>query len=153
MRGARLVVRTFERYTVPVAAAGITEFYNMNKGNRLLRMHFKTADMDGLEIVRDRLKIYELDKDRNDYLLTRGGRAAQTGYFHFDPTKQGFPIIDSMSTAADNLVFRLNMSAGGNVPILVERLDTSMQRSWEGGNSAAYAASAPQRRRRGIGRG
>lgn len=154
MRGARNVVRTFQRYTVPVAAAGITEFFNLNKGNRLLRAHFKSADMSSLEIVRDRLKIYELDKARNDYLLERAGRTVQAGYFHFDPTKHGYPVIDSMSTVANDLVFRLGMDAGGNVEVLVERYDnTTMTKSWQEAGTAQAAASAPANRRRGIGRG
>lgn len=148
-RGTRQLVRKFERYTVPVAAAGITEFFSMNKGSRVLRMHFNTADMDGLEVIRDRLKVYELDKARNDYLLTRAGKTPQAGYFHFDPTKQGFPIIDGFATSAQNLVFRLSMTAGGNVPVLVERLDAAQARTW----GQTQAAAAPKARRRGIGRG
>lgn len=147
-RGRRELVRKFERYTVPVAAAGTTEFFSMNKGSRVIRMHFSSADMTGLEIVRDRLKLYELDKARNDFLLQRAGKTPQTGYFHFDPTKRGFPIIDSFSTAAQNLVFKLSMDAGGNVPVLVERLEP-MPFNW----SQGAAASVPTRKRRSIGRG
>lgn len=147
-RGKRELVRKFERYTVPVAAAGTTEFFSMNKGSRVIRMHFDSDDMEGLEIVRDRLKLYELDKARNDFLLQRAGKTPQTGYFHFDPTKRGFPIIDSFSTQAQNLVFKLSMADGGNVPVLVERL-YPMPYNW----SQGAATSVPTRKRRAIGRG
>jgi len=149
-RGYRDAIRKFERYTVPVAGAGTAEFFSVNRGSRVLRMHFKTANMDGLEIVRDRLKVYELDKGRNDYLLKRSGRVPQSGYFHFDPTKQGFPVLDGFATVANALTFKLNMTAAGNVPILVERLYKGQAMNWSQGNGAS---KPPARRRRGLGRG
>ncbi|GGX52299.1 major capsid protein P2 [Saccharospirillum salsuginis] len=146
-REVREVVRKFERYTVPVAAAGIAEFYSIQRGDRVLRMHFKTGDMNGLEVVRNRLKVFEIDSGRNDYLLTREHRTPQTGYFHFDPIKGGYPRLDSFVTAADQLTFKLDMAASGNVEILVERISAKQARDWRSTKPAGQAKG-----RRGIGR-
>jgi len=141
--GVRDAVRKFERYTIPQASAGRVEFTSMVKGSRLLRAHFASANLDEIEIKRDGRVIYELDKARNDFLLERAKRNPQSGYYHFDPVKTGFPIRDNMSTAASNLAFNLVTSAAGNIEVLVERMDPK---------PANWGVGAPAKKKRGMGR-
>lgn len=130
--GVRNVVRRFVKYTIPVAASGEVDFTSIVKGPRVLRMFFKSAHVDKLEIKQDMRTVYELTKARNDYLLKRSGKNLIADHFIFDSIKRDFPVIDAMPTTFQNLNFRLTIGAGGaqNIEVLVEQLEAVEQRDW-----------------------
>lgn len=132
--GRRDVVRSFERYTVPVAADGKLDFKSIVKGPRILRMWFKSPNIQGLEIKQNSVVRYEMTKERNDYLLKSEGKVVPAGYFVFDPTKRNFPLVDAMRTDFQNLNFRLDVQGGGaqNIEVLVEQLEQIEPRNWSG---------------------
>ena len=130
--GYRDLVRRFVKYTIPVAAEGEVDFTSIVKGPRVLRMYFKSAYVDKLEIKQDMRTVYELTKARNEFLLKRAGKSLIADYFVFDSIKRDFPVIDAMPTAFQNLNFRLTVGAGGaqNIEVLVEQLEKIEPRDW-----------------------
>lgn len=130
--GVRNVVRRFVKYTVPVAASGEVDFTSIVKGPRILRMFFKSENIDKLEIKQDQRTVYELTSERNNYLLRRAGKELTSDYFIFDSIKRNFPVVDAMPTTFQNLNFRLTIGEGGaqNVEVLVEQLEAIEPRDW-----------------------
>lgn len=130
--GVRSLVRRFVKYTIPVAASGEVDFTSIVKGPRILRMYFKSGNVDKLEIKQDQRTVYELTKARNDFLLKRSGKNLVADHFIFDSIKRDFPVIDAMPTNFQNLNFRLTIGAGGaqNVEVLVEQLEAIEPRDW-----------------------
>jgi hypothetical protein len=123
--GSRGFVRRFHTFSQQVSAAGEVDFTNMDKKIRIMAAHFASPDMAGLKIERDKRILFELSKGRNNFVLKREKRMPQTGYFHFDPTRGNHPVAEAMITQSQDLNFKLEMSAGGQiVRILVDCLDT-----------------------------
>ncbi len=115
------------KYSIVMNAAstGENDFTTLTRGPRIRALHFKTPNMTGLRIRRDRIEVHEpIPVDVNELLLKRNGRTPQAGYYHFDPIQSKFGLRDLFATAAqESLVFKLNMSAAGAVPIVVESVE------------------------------
>lgn len=130
--GVRSMVRRFVKYTIPVAASGEVDFTSIVKGPRILRMYFKSGNIDKLEIKQNQRTVYELTKARNDFLIERARKNLVTNHFIFDSVKRDFPLVDAMPTNFLNLNFRLTVGSGGaqNVEVLVEQLEAVEPRDW-----------------------
>lgn len=130
--GVREVVRTFERYTIPVGANGKIDFTAIERGPRILRAWFESPNIGSLEVKQNGVVAYELSQARNNYLLKMRGKEIPAGFFVFDPTARNYPLIDAMKTAYQNLNFRLDVTSGGaqNIEVLVEQLEALEPRQW-----------------------
>ncbi|AJQ92242.1 major capsid protein P2 [Gynuella sunshinyii] len=149
--GRRNFIRSFKRYYVPAAAAGKVEFTTMNKGPRLLTAHCKATGIKGIEVEADHVKIYEALADEQVFILKDGQfpRVPQTGYYHFDPVAEGYPILDSMPTTANSLVFRFDVSQGNQqIEMLCEVLEPKVA-VW---TSSEAPATSKTRSSRSVGR-
>ena len=148
--GQRQLVRKFERYTVPVAAAGEVNFTSLQRGSRIVSMYFKsTAGINGLEVVRDGVKVWHANHLRSLLVNNMYGVdvefEGETFQYVFDPVREGFPLKDAMSTAANSLNFKIDAAGADNIEIIVERLEP-MKAVWQA------AATPVKPTRRGIGR-
>ncbi len=130
--GVRARVRRFIRYTIPVTGAGQIDFTSLVKGPDVMRMFFKSALIEKLEIKQNDRTVFELDEADNAYLLDRAFKTAPVGYFVFDSIKRDYPVADSMSTQWQNLNFRLTVAEGGaqNISVLVEQVDQTERADW-----------------------
>ncbi|MFQ3229713.1 major capsid protein P2 [Reinekea sp.] len=148
--GMRSVVRKFERLTVPSAAAGKVDFTSMQRGSRLLKVYFMAPfAINGLEIIRDSAKVWELSKDRAR--LIHGSYGADCDVddtagikYVFDPVREGFPLKDAFSTQANALNFKIETGGAGNIEVLIERLEP-FAANWS-------AKAAPVAKRKATGR-
>ena len=110
---------------VNAAAAGENDYTSLTRGPRVRSIHFKTTNMTGLRIKRDRIEVHEpIPVDVNNMLLKRHGRTPQAGYYHFDPTATKFGIRDLFATKVqESLVFKLNVSAAETITALIQSIE------------------------------
>ena len=139
--GVRQVVRKFERYTVPIAAAGEVNFTSILRGSRVLRMYFKTTSpagnsIEALQIKRDGVEIWDVKKSDNEFVNwfydASNFIETEIGGFDYvlDCVREGFPLKDAMSTQSNAMNFKIACSGADNIEIIVERLEP-MARSWQ----------------------
>jgi len=110
---------------INAAATGENDFTNLTRGPRVRSIHFKTANMIGLRIKRDRIEVHEpIPVDVNNMLLKRHGRTPQAGYYHFDPIATKFGIRDLFATQVqESLVFKLDVSGAETITALVQSIE------------------------------
>lgn len=136
-----------DRYWLPrirpqqmqASVIGDNEHTTLDKGPAIRRMHLK-GDIKRLEIERNFLKVFDMNRIANDFILARAERAPQEGYFHFDPLHTGFGVLDRFITRnAQQLMLRANVGIPGPIPILVETIE-QIKMSPEAAAAAAKAA-------------
>lgn len=122
---ARMFIPRVYSVIINAAASGENDYSNLTRGPRVRAIHFKSANMTGLRIKRDRIEVHEpIPVDVNNMLLKRHGRVPQAGYYHFDPIASKFGLRDLFATEVqESLVFKLNMSAGETVTALIQSVE------------------------------
>ncbi len=116
-------------YTVNIDPAVIGENlfnYPVRSGSHFIRrLHFKSANVSKLQVVRDDLRVFNATATDNREDLSEGGdNAPVAGVFHFDPAHIGFQLEGAFPTIAQRaLEFRYDVTALGAVPVLCETLD------------------------------
>lgn len=120
-QGVRRFIPRLQTLTFNASAVGENDFSTLVRGPRVRSIHFKTANMSGLRVLRDRIEVVEkLPVDVNNMFLRRYGRSPQAGYFHFDPIATQFGIRDLFATQVkESLVFKIDVTAAETVRMLV----------------------------------
>lgn len=122
-----------ERHKITVApsATGTFELPDLPRTNGdLLGMHFDltgAAAADALELLINQVNIFDADLIVWNNRLTRSGRAPVTGYIHFEPTYLN--RLDDKITlgrAVQDWRFKLNMTAAGSVPVIMDTINTPL---------------------------
>lgn len=130
VRGGTVALRrrtsmTIKRQSFQTVATGEVENSAMPLGPRIQRVHIGggSGAIDHLKIERNSQVMFDSPKAINDALLEQAGRAPQGNYFHYDPTQEGYVVQDTLITASQNFIWRMNAETAGTIPFLFERLE------------------------------
>ena len=127
-RNVRSIVPTLKRFSFANSATGPFEITSLPKGPHIKRMHFLSANMNGLKVYRNNFKHYDLSLARTNYLSSRNGRVAQANTFTFDPISDGWVLAKMFATAgAQSLIYECEMTGTGSVPVLVEGVEGDLK--------------------------
>ena len=106
------------------ASATENEFLDLKSGAlvHVRRMHFLNAAVNGLEIHKDYVKLYDSTRSVESMRAKRNKRYWQTGMFHFDPIMRGYYLDELFATHHINelKITVKTDSAQGAIPILIE---------------------------------
>lgn len=127
-RATRSIIPRLTTEVLPAGSTGWVNYRNFNRGPRIRRMHIMTNNVDELEIWRDKIKRFGLDKSTNNYLLQREKRVPQANVFHFDPVRYGWGIRDSLQTQANSFEVKTHHSSAGDFEVLFETVEFVGQR-------------------------
>lgn len=118
----RLYIPKIRKFTNNASAGGKFEISTLPRRPdvRFKRVHFVGANITGLAVERDQIKLHDTTKARNEYILKRYGRVPQTDHYHFDPVMDGYVLKKLFPTLSNSLVFTLDMSAAGQCDAIVE---------------------------------
>ncbi len=119
----RVVIPRMYSDLVQAGKTGKNVYKNFNRGPRIRRLHMN-GPVTELEILRNKLKRYHLEKDDNDYILQREDLEPQTGWYHFDPICYKFAKSDFLQTAGSSFEINPWVSSAGDVPVLFETVET-----------------------------
>lgn len=100
--------------------------YPIRSGSHFIRrLHFKSANVSKLQVVRDDLRVFTATAvDNREDLQEGGDNAAVANVYHFDPAHIGYQLEGAFPTiAAKALEFRYDVTALGAIPVLCETLD------------------------------
>ncbi len=116
-----------ERMNIELHNDGLNQYTNLtnNPVRAIRRMHFKTPDVESIDIRRDGQESYEMTRWSERYLASEVAKAWQEGYTHLDFVMRGFINGEMFPTArARELLFDITTSkALGAVEVFVEYLD------------------------------
>ncbi|CAM3793842.1 major capsid protein P2 [Vibrio aquimaris] len=120
---ARIVVPMIQKQTMQ-AGSTENEFLDLKSGAlvHVRRLHFLSGEVNGLEIHKDYVKLYDSTRAVETMRAKRNRRFWQTGVFHFDPIMRGYYLDELFPTYHSNelkLTVKTD-SAVGTIPILVE---------------------------------
>ncbi|MEZ8167932.1 MULTISPECIES: major capsid protein P2 [unclassified Vibrio] len=122
---ARIVVPMIQKQTMQ-ASSTENEFLDLKSGPliHLRRLHFMSNEVNGLEIHKDYVKLYDSTRSVETMRAKRNKRFWQVGCFHFDPIMRGYYLDELFNTAhANELKFTVKTaSAVGSIPIIVESI-------------------------------
>lgn len=120
-RKERRFIPRLQTLTFNASAVGENDFTTLVRGPRIRSIHFKTSQMRGLRVLRDRIEVIQkVPVDVHNMLLRRYKRDPQTGWYHFDPIATQFGIRDLFATTAqESLVFKIDVAAAETVRMLV----------------------------------
>lgn len=119
----RLVVPRKFRQNINAGQTNENTWDKLTRGPAVQRIHLQ-APITRLEWKKDKLSVWERTAALNVAMLKRMDRAPQAGYFHFDAIESDFGIADLFSTIVrESLVMKYDISAPGNVPMLIEALE------------------------------
>ncbi len=118
---------------VSASSVGRVQHSDIVKGPRIKRIHIGSGVgvIDNLEIKRNQLVVFDCSKEVNDHLLSRCGLVPQDKYFHYDPTREGFPIQDlektqssgHLGSSGGTFVFYKNVVTSGVFKYLYETIE------------------------------
>lgn len=118
------VIKKVRKHTYTVSATGEFEISDLHKKNGELinRVIFKHASIDGLKIDRNNLAIFDRTAAENTLVQNDGVRVAQSGYFVYDPTENGYGSEGLVTAGVQDLRFILDMSGTGSLEVTVESI-------------------------------
>ena len=120
---SRIVVPMIQKQTMQ-AGATENEFLKLKSGPMIhvRRMHFMSGEVNGIEIHKDYVKIYDATRSVEQMRAKRNKRHWQSGVFHFDPIMRGYYLDELFPTFHTNeLKFTVKTdSEVGTIPIIVE---------------------------------
>jgi hypothetical protein len=120
----RIVIPRMYSDLVQAGKTGKNVYKNFNRGPRIRRLHMASAAVTALEIKRNKLIRYDLDKADNDFVLKRQDVVPQANHFHFDPIATKFAKSDFLQTAGSSFEINPTVSSVGDVPVLFETVET-----------------------------
>lgn len=100
--------------------------YPVRSGSHFIRrLHFKSANVSKLQVLRDDLRVFNATATDNREDLNEGGdNAAVANVYHFDPAHIGYQLEGAFPTIAQKeLAFKYDVTALGAVQVLCETLD------------------------------
>lgn len=108
-------------------AAGMNEITTIPRpeGSVIKAIHVKKADLNGVELLIDNVKWYELPAAINSQMQKRYKRVPQAGYYTLDFTLQGKLTSEgvTLTSAIQDMRLRVDCATGGTVEVIVEYLD------------------------------
>lgn len=120
---ARIVVPMIQKQTMQ-AGSTENEFLDL-KSSPLIhvrRLHFMSGEVNGLEIHKDYVKLYDSTRSVETMRAKRNKRFWQNGCFHFDPIMRGYYLDELFPTHHSNelkLTVKTDKEVG-TIPIIVE---------------------------------
>lgn len=116
------LIRWVREFGYNAPAIGQYEISDIPKNHLFNTVHFNSADVNSVEIQRDRFSVFKRLKAENDLVQSDGARVPVAGAFVFDPTEVGNGAESLETAGVHDLRFVLDMSAAGSVPVTVESL-------------------------------
>lgn len=110
------------RETIDGGKTGKVNFKTFNRGPRIRRLHL-IADIERLEIKRDRKVRFDLTKVQNNFALRHDGLVPVDGYYHFDPVQTRFMLADSLQTAGESFEINPTLNTAGDFEVVFEVLE------------------------------
>ena len=122
-QAVRSVIPRKFRQNITAGQTTENEWDKLLRGPAIQRIHFE-AGITRLEWRKDGMSSWERTATLNTAMLKRMDRAPQSGFYHFDAIESDFGIADLFSTdVRESLVARYDISAPGNVPMIIESLE------------------------------
>ena len=121
-RFAGEIIKT-KQFNYTAGAAGEFEISDLPKGDKINKVYFGNDTANGyttLTVERDNFIEFERSKAENEVVQTDGVRVPQADYLVYDPTENGNGSESLATEGVQDLRFRLNLTAGGAVPVTVE---------------------------------
>ncbi len=118
-----------ERLNIELNAQGLNQYTGMgipsDPKRAIRRIHFHTPEIDALDIRRDGVEAYELERWVERYLAAEVAKDWQAGWTHLDFTMRGFIMGEMFPTMrAKELLFNITTAkAVGSVEVFIEYLD------------------------------
>ncbi len=116
------LLRWVREFTYNAPAVGEYEISDIPKGHLFNSVQFVNANVNSVEIQRDRFAVFKRTKAENDLVQSDGERVPVAGSFIYDPTEQGFGAETLETGRVHDLRFVLDMASSGAVPVVVESL-------------------------------
>ena len=117
------LIKNIKNFSYAPQSAGEYDIVDLPRGPLMNRLIFQNANIDRIQVERDDTVIFDRKKALNAMIQSDGIRTPNAGWFVVDPTEFGNGSSGIITEGVQSLVFKLYMSAGGDVPTLVEYLD------------------------------
>lgn len=101
-------------------------FVNQNKTKNhvmIRRAHMNDANIAQIEIKRNGQTLFKKTKDDQNYHLKRSGKAPQAGWYHFDPIKTNFLLVDPLVTSASTFEIITTKAVVGDFTVIFDVLE------------------------------
>lgn len=116
------LVKRVRTYNYAPSAAGDFEISDLPKGNLIHRIIFDKADINSVKVERDNFVVFERTEAENTLIQNDGVRNAQSGYFCYDPTEQGYGGEGLVTQGVQDLRITVNVGSAGPMPVTVESI-------------------------------
>lgn len=101
-------------------------FVNQNKSKnpvRIRRAHMQDEHIVNLEIKRNGRRLFDKSLTDQNYHLRRFGKQPQQGWYHFDPVKTDFGLVDPLNTLGETFEIITTKSKVGDFLTVFEVLE------------------------------
>jgi len=116
------LVKEVKNFVYSPASSGEFDIVDLPRGPLINKIVLQNADITRVQIERDDTVIFDRTKAENELEQSDGVRVPDTDWFVVDPTELGNGSDSIITDGVQSLNVKLFMSAGGQVPVLVEYL-------------------------------